>query len=61
MGWIQAVAKEVYKKFPDHIITINGYANRNIPPQGIVPDPKVWIMFVAIWRDTIHAYDKIVA
>jgi len=58
MEWIQAVAKEVYKEFPDHIITTNGYANRNVPPQGITPDPKIWIMFAAIWCDTIHAYDN---
>ncbi|HPC28638.1 MAG TPA: DUF4838 domain-containing protein [bacterium] len=58
MEWIQAVAKEVYKEFPDHIITTNGYANRNVPPQGIVPDPKIWIMFAAIWCDTIHSYDN---
>jgi hypothetical protein len=58
MEWIQAVAKEVYKEFPDHIITTNGYANRNIPPEGIIPDPKIWIMFAAIWCDTIHAYDN---
>ncbi len=58
MEWIQAIAKEVYKEFLDHIITTNGYANRNIPPQGIVPDPKIWIMFAAIWSDIIHAYDN---
>jgi hypothetical protein len=58
MEWIQAVAKEVYKEFPDHVITTNGYANRNIPPTGIAPDPKIWIMFAAIWSDTMHAYDN---
>lgn len=58
MEWIQSVAKEVYKEFPDHIITTNGYANRNVPPQGITPDPKIWIMFAAIWCDTIHSYDN---
>lgn len=58
MEWIQAVAKEVYKEFPDHIITTNGYANRNVPPIGITPDPKIWIMFAAIWCDTMHAYDN---
>ena len=58
MEWIQRVAAEVYKEFPDHIITTNGYANRNVPPVGITPDPKVWIMFAGIWSDTMHAYDN---
>jgi len=58
MEWVQAVAKEVYKEFPDRIITSNGYANRNVPPIGITPDPKIWIMFAAIWSDTMHAYDS---
>jgi len=58
MEWVQAVAREVYKEFPDHIITSNGYANRNTPPVGITPDPKIWIMFAAIWSDTMHAYDN---
>jgi hypothetical protein len=58
MEWVQAVAREVYKEFPDHILTSNGYANRNVPPMGITPDPKIWIMFAAIWSDTMHAYDN---
>ena len=58
MDWIQRVAKEVYKEFPDHALTTNGYANRNAPPMGIEPDPKVWIMFAAIWCDTMHAFDS---
>jgi len=58
MEWVQKVAAEVYKEFPDHRITTNGYANRNVPPIGIQSDPKVWIMFAAIWCDTMHAYDN---
>jgi hypothetical protein len=58
MEWVQKVAAEVYKEFPDHIITTNGYANRNVPPIGITPDPKIFIMFAAIWSDTMHAYDN---
>lgn len=58
MEWIQAVAQEVYKEFPDRILTSNGYANRNVPPMGIVPDPRIFIMFAAIWCDTMHAYDN---
>jgi hypothetical protein len=58
MEWIQAVAQEVNKEFPNHILTSNGYANRNVPPIGVTPDPKIWIMFAAIWCDTMHAYDN---
>lgn len=57
MRWVQKVAAEVNKEFPDRIITTNGYANRNTPAFGITPDPKIWIMFAAIWSDTYHAYD----
>jgi hypothetical protein len=57
MSWVQKVAEEVYKEFPDHIITTNGYANRNTPAFGVTPDPKIWIMFAAIWSDTYHALD----
>jgi len=56
--WVQRVAAEVYKEFPDHFISTNGYANRDTPPVGIEPDPKIWIMFAAIWCDTYHALDN---
>jgi len=58
MDWIQRVAKGVYKEFPNRVITTNGYANRNAPPLYVEPDPKVWIMFAAIWSDTLHSYDN---
>jgi Domain of unknown function (DUF4838) len=58
MQWIAAVAREVKKEFPDRLITTNGYANRNTPPQGVVFDPDIPIMFAAIWCDTIHAFDN---
>jgi hypothetical protein len=58
MEWVQAVAREVRKEFPNHVLTTNGYANRNVPPIGVTPDPKIWIMFAAIWSDTMHAYDN---
>ncbi|MHB0935210.1 MAG: DUF4838 domain-containing protein [Armatimonadota bacterium] len=58
MEWVQKVAAAVYKEFPNHRITTNGYANRNVPPIGIKSDPEIWIMFAAIWSDTMHAYDN---
>lgn len=59
--WIQfvnAIAREVAKEFPDRIVTTNGYANRNTPPVGVKIEPNISIMFAAIWSDTIHAYDN---
>ncbi len=55
--FVNAVAAEVKKEFPDAVVSTNGYANRNIPPQGVRLDPNLSIMFAAIWSDTLHAYD----
>jgi hypothetical protein len=57
IGFVNAVAREVAAEFPDRVITTNGYANRNTPPEGVPIEPNVGIMFAAIWSDTIHAYD----
>jgi hypothetical protein len=56
--FVNAVAREVKKEFPHHVLTTNGYANRNTPPEGVAVDPNVWVMFAAIWSDTLHAYDN---
>ncbi len=56
--FVNAVARDVAKEFPDRIVTTNGYANRNTPPIGITIEPNISIMFAAIWSDTIHAYDN---
>jgi hypothetical protein len=56
--FVNAVAREVKKEFPRHVLTTNGYANRNTPPEGVAVDPNVWVMFAAIWCDTLHAYDN---
>jgi hypothetical protein len=58
MDWVQRVAAEVYKEFPDRIITSNGYANRDTPPIGLKSDPKIWIMYAGIFSDTYHAYNN---
>jgi hypothetical protein len=56
--FVNRVAREVKKEFPDRILTANGYANRNTPPVGTELEKNVWIMFAAIWADTLHAYDN---
>lgn len=51
------VTAEVRKEFPDAYVATNGYANRNIPPQGVALDDHAILMFAAIWSCTLHAYD----
>jgi hypothetical protein len=58
LTFVNGVAREVGKEFPRHVLTTNGYANRNTPPVGFGPEKNVWIMFAAIWSDTLHAYDN---
>ncbi len=58
MQWVQRVSAEVRREFPDRFLSTNGYANRDTPPQGLLPDRSIWIMFAAIWSDTYHAYDN---
>jgi len=55
--FVNAVTKEVRKEFPHVYIATNGYANRNIPPQGLELDDHLVIMFAAIWSCTLHGYD----
>jgi len=57
LHFVNAVAREVRAEFPDVYIATNGYANRNLPPQGIELDDHLIIMFAAIWSCTLHAYD----
>jgi hypothetical protein len=56
--FVNRVARIVRQKYPNHVLTSNGYANRNTPPQGVKLEPNIWIMFAAIWSDTLHAYDN---
>lgn len=55
--FVNNVAAEVRKEFPDVYIATNGYANRDIPPQGIELNDHLVIMFAAIWSCTTHGYD----
>jgi len=55
--FVNAVTAEVRREFPDVYIATNGYANRNIPPQGMKLDDHLVVMFAAIWCCTLHAYD----
>jgi hypothetical protein len=56
-GFVNQVAAQVRQEFPDRYIATNGYANRNLPPQGLALDDHVVVMFAAIWSCTLHAYD----
>ena len=57
LHFVNSVTREVRAEFPDVYIATNGYANRNLPPQGVELDDHLIIMFAAIWSCTIHAYD----
>ena len=47
----------MHKEFPHAYIATNGYANRNLPPEGVKLDDHLVIMFAAIWSCTLHGYD----
>ncbi len=55
--FVNRVAAEVHKEFPQAYIATNGYANRNLPPEGVNLDDHIVIMFAAIWSCTLHGYD----
>lgn len=55
--FVNRVAAEVHKEFPQAYIATNGYANRNLPPEGVKLDDHMVIMFAAIWSCTLHGYD----
>jgi len=55
--FMNLVAGEVVKEYPDIILTSNGYANRTFPPEGVKLHPNLGIMFAAIWADLLHSYD----
>ncbi|HET6249266.1 MAG TPA: DUF4838 domain-containing protein [Tepidisphaeraceae bacterium] len=57
ISFVNNMARDVKQTYPDRIITTNGYANRNLPPQGVSIEPNISVMFAAIWSDTLHAYD----
>jgi len=54
--FINKVAAEVVKDYPDAIISTNGYANRDIPPQGVKLHPNLAVMYAAIWADTLKPF-----
>jgi len=57
LTFVNRVTAEVRKEFPDAYIATNGYANRDLPPQGVTLDDHLVIMFAAIWSCTLHGYD----
>jgi len=52
--FVNKVAAEVGKDYPNALILTNGYANRDIPPQGVTLQPNVAVMYAAIWADVLH-------
>jgi hypothetical protein len=60
--FVNRILTEVNKEFPEHMISTNGYANRDVPPET-PPDMlfnlkhNLTVMFANICACTIHAYD----
>ena len=53
--FVNAIATEVYKEFPDRWLLTNGYANRVRPPEGIGPlSPNIGIQSAMIASCTFH-------
>ena len=57
LTFVNRVTAEVHQEFPQAFIATNGYANRNLPPEGVALDDHLVIMFAAIWSCTLHGYD----
>jgi len=60
--FVNRILTEVNKEFPDHIVSTNGYANRDVPPEVppemlFNPHGNLTVMFANICACTIHAYD----
>ena len=55
--FVNNVTAEVRREFPDVYIATNGYLNREAPPQGVILDDHLVIMYAPIWSCTLHAYD----
>ncbi len=60
--FINRILTDVNREFPDHCISTNGYANRDIPPEmppgvDFNPNKNLTVMFANIMACTIHAYD----
>ncbi|MHB9106311.1 MAG: DUF4838 domain-containing protein [Armatimonadota bacterium] len=56
--FMNKVAEEVAKDYPDSLILTNGYSNRNIPPEGVALHPNLGVMYAAIWADVLHPYNS---
>jgi hypothetical protein len=55
--FVNRVAAEVVKSYPDVVLTTNGYVNRANPPLGVTPHPSLGIMYACIWADTLKPLD----
>jgi len=60
--FVNRILAEVNKEFPDQMLSTNGYANRDVPPEVPPGMPfnargNLTVMFANICACTIHAYD----
>ena len=55
--FMNRVAEEVAKVYPNLILTSNGYANRALPPENVVLHPNMGIMVAQIWADNLKPFN----
>lgn len=56
--FVNAVTTELAKTHPNAIVATNGYANRQMPPEGIRLHPNIQVLYASIWADTLKAFDN---
>jgi hypothetical protein len=56
--FVNRIAEELAKTHPHTIVATNGYANRQMPPEGIKLHPNIQVLYASIWADTLKAFDN---
>jgi len=56
--FVNKIAELVTKEYPQALIATNGYANRDLPPEGVPLHPNLCIEYANIMADSIHAIDN---
>lgn len=57
-AFVNKITSELAKTHPNTIVATNGYANRQMPPEGVKLHPNIQVLYASIWADTLHAFDN---
>ena len=55
--FVNRVAEETQKQFPQAYLSTSAYANRNNPPVGVTLNDRLMVMVASIWSCNLHPYD----